>query len=473
MFTKKSAGSGIIKTPVNTRNPGSAQRVTLRSDKPVAFLQLVDANGRLPPLVFIHPGQDNVPIATPPPPQQANHLANQIAVLALPAIVDEEEDEMAESLASLLPNFTGTDTNASDWLAQFEAYCTYKNLNEATKIALCKLRMVGIARGWMNTLPETGHDTWEHLNESFRTRWFPKQFERHTMVRGLFNIRQEPNESVDTYVSRISQKAQMCGELAAPVVVDAAVSGLLEGIQAYVIENRPIDRILNLQDILTHGRIAEITRNPAAKNDSILHHQIERLSSDIAQMSTKLNKLSTASVTTPRDRSQSQSPGRRQVTFEERQRPQRQQSPARYTQNEPSPQRQQGPNRYQSDQNRPRQQWRNQDNRNDMSGYAPQRQNDQFYAQQPRPFVQQQVNHQQWQAPMQPQQWQTQARPQRWQNQQPQQQWPPPKCTFCGRKRHDTGTPCPMINQRCFSCGENGHSFRCCKSTQVNQRQQY
>ena len=64
----------------------------------------------------------------------------------------------------------------------------------------------------------------------------------------------------------------MCGELAAEVIVDAAQSGLLEGVQAYVIENRPLDRALNLQDILTQGRIAEITRNPVTNYDLLFYN---------------------------------------------------------------------------------------------------------------------------------------------------------------------------------------------------------
>ena len=364
------------------------------------------------------------------PPQVIADAANIVQIA-------EDDQDMSESL---VPMFTGLDCNASEWLTEFDTYCTYKNLNDATKIALFKLKMGSIAKCWVHSMAEVEKDTLDHLNASFRARWFPKQFERHTMVRNLFAIRQERNESVDTYISRISQKAQMCGELAAEVIVDAAQSGLLEGVQAYVIENRPLDRALNLQDILTQGRIAEITRNPVTNNDLLLEKQMAQLSSDIAQMSTKLNKMSTANVT-PRERSQS--PARRQVSFQDDRRPQR--LLERYQRQEQSPQRQQSqPQRY-DDRNQYR--WQPpQTNRDENNYHGDTRQ----FARQP------------YQGPRQDQQ-------QRWQEP-PQTQ----SCFRCGWRQHGQGMSCPMMHQKCFSCQATGHSYRQCHNTPTNpQSQQY
>jgi hypothetical protein len=385
------------------------------------------------PHVLNHPYQNQTPLTQIlVPPQVIAEAADQVQILDEEVVYPDQIDDMAESL---LPMFTGLDCNASEWLTEFDTYSTYKNLNDATKIAFFKLRMGGIAKCWVNSLAEGEKDTVAHLNTSFRARWFPKEFERHTMVRGLFAIRQERNESVDTYISRILQKAQMCGELAAEVVVDAAQSGLLEGIQAYVIENRPLDRALNLQDILAQGRIAEITRSPVSNNESLLEKQILQLSTDIAQMSTKLNRLSTANVT-PRD--SSQSPVRRQVSFQDDRRPQ--QPHERYQRHEPSPQWQQGQSTSRYDD---RNQWQPPQSNRDRNSY--------------RGDVKQ--------SPRQPYQGQRHDQQQRWQE-------PPQTCSRCGRRRHNQGTPCPMMDQKCFSCQATGHSYRKCKNRPMNQQSQ-
>ena len=490
MFRSKSGLNADTSSPTEesyAATPNSLEQTTrpiLRKDKPQVLLQLVDAAGRQPPVEIRQPNwlalappqpppqqeidlMQEAPPQLPQPPQQEIELIQ--APLAPPPPVNfqlqEEEEEMAEAL---IPVFTGLDVNASDWITEFDAYAAYKNLNDATKIALFKLRMGGTAKAWVNSLAEAEKDTLPHLNASFRTRWFPKQFERHTkMVRSLFTIRQEQNKSVDTFISRITQKAQMCGEMADQVIVDAAASGLLQGIQSYVIENRPLDRPLNIQDILTHGRIAEITRNPVSKTESILEKQIMQMSLDIAQMSSKLSKLSTASVS----RERSQSPARRQ-DHDYKIGPsnnERTQSPHRHVTFASNHQRSQSPARYDggNQTNEPMRQWKPQDSRNVKTGggqqtqYAPS-QNTQFQSQQPRPLFDQQ----QWQGRPQPQQqsWKPQTySPSEQAPQQDQQRWQ-------NHRQYQPNQQQWQGTRRCFSCNELGHGYRQCKNPQVNQQ---
>jgi hypothetical protein len=344
---------------------------------------------------------------------------------------DNSDDDMAESnFGPVL--FTGAhDQDARTWLNTLSDYIDYKGVEDDKTLALFKLRLTGHARDWLVTVPDNQKDTFVHLSTAFLARFQPKELEKYKFAKDLFNVRQEPFESVDEFITKLRKKASLVG-LDAQLQIFAALNGLLPTIASYVMEHNPN----TLDEILQHARVAEITRHPSTHpSDDRVSGQLDKITEELGRLSVRLNSMSTANVSA---RPPSSSPGRRQVSFQE----QRPRSPSPYRRPEASYRPEQRPVSDNYRQSRP-----------EFTDRLPQAY-DQRSNYQPRPR-------------------QVQDRPQ---SSRPTMRGPdyvsgPRACNRCGRSGGHLNTQCPALGQDCFHCGRRGHSYRVCRSAGQSSQQ--
>jgi hypothetical protein len=327
---------------------------------------------------------------------------------------DSDDEIMAESLALGPPVFTGTiSQEPKAWLNNLQAYSAYKDLDDTKKLALFKLRLDGYAREWLTTLAADKQDTFAHLSAAFLETFQPRELEKFRFAKELFNLKQQPEQSVDAFITQIKVKAALVG-MDAKSQMWAALNGLLPHISAYVIEHAPE----SLDDILKHARIVEMTRGMGASqtNDSV-SKQLDQITQQMSFLTSRVSAMTTTAVSETHEPRSAD----RHVNF----RTERSTSPYQTNFGNKTPPRSPEPVRRHRQQN-----------------YAQTN-----YSQNAKTDRNQRPN------------WNSQRSTQA-------------SCHRCGRAGgHDNPLYCPMLNQECFACGKRGHSYRVCRSNQTRSRQ--
>jgi hypothetical protein len=315
------------------------------------------------------------------------------------------------------PLFTGTgQQDAAAWHQNLLDFIDFKSVAADKRLPLFKIRLTGAASDWLLALPDDQKDTFDHLTTAFLERYKPKEIEKYRYAKELFGQRQEANESVDVFLTKLRKKAEIAG-LDVKSQIFAALNGLRPEIASFVLEHPPLE---NLDDVLRHARLAEITRGTIgrASENTVVQH-LSCISDEMAQMNAKLTQMTTASAAAADTVSCN-------AFNEQRQQQQRPQSGGN-----PGSRQQTWGNRG----------FRNQ-GRTDrppmmMSGRGAGR-----GAQQPQTAGNQAAARQQ--------------------------------CSRCGRAAHQNDLYCPMRDRQCFSCGKRGHAYRMCRGgRQPDNRQQY
>jgi hypothetical protein len=113
------------------------------------------------------------------------------------------------------------------------------------------------------------------------------------MRKELFGQRQEANETVDLFLTKLRKKAGIAG-LDVKSQIFAALNGLRPEIASFVLEHPPLE---NLDDVLKHARLAEITRGTASRaSDNTVAQHLLCISDEMAQMNAKLTQMATTAA---------------------------------------------------------------------------------------------------------------------------------------------------------------------------------
>ena len=338
------------------------------------------------------------------------------------AYTANSDDEMAESLTIGPSLFDGSSSQDPQmWISGLQDFIKYKGLDDDKSLALFKLRLSSNARTWLTTLPAGKQDTFGHLKTAFLERFQPQELEKFRFAKELFNQKQQPGQSVDSFITDLKSKASLV-DMDAKSQLWAALNGLLPHISAYVLEHTPE----SLDDVLRHARVVEMTRGSANHTtDDCISKQLDSLAQQMSSLTTKMNSMTTAAI------SNSSNNNSRHVTFNEPR--SRSISPARYDSNQQINARNVQP--------RPRNDaWQHNQRFNYQSNSYTQRPTGPTYQQQ-------------------------QPDLSRFPPQQQQQQ----PCGRCGRVRgHTNPLLCAALNYTCHHCGKPGHSYRVCRNRQQN-----
>ena len=210
------------------------------------------------------------------------------------------DDEMADS--SLLPNFSGCE-NVEVWMHSLYNYAMFKKLDEPTRAAFFKLKLTGLAKTWLEGLDEEISADPDELFKQFKERFRTTDIVKQKQIRDIFTVKQQPYESVDTYVGRISTIAQQCG-LSEELVINAVSLGLKPAIAAFVMENNPT----TINDVVKYARTAEITRQGTVESTEALNNQIISLGQQLTEMNNKISQLTTAATASSQVKNTTENP---------------------------------------------------------------------------------------------------------------------------------------------------------------------
>ncbi len=146
-----------------------------------------------------------------------------------------DSDEMTEAINP--PLFMGVpEDEAEVWLQGLRDFIEYKAVANDKKLSLFKLRLGGLARDWLISLPDDQKDTFDHLSTAFTARFQPKEMDKFRYARELFHDKQGADETVDQFVTKLRKKAAVV-ELDPALQVFAFINGLKPAISAYVLEH--------------------------------------------------------------------------------------------------------------------------------------------------------------------------------------------------------------------------------------------
>ena len=347
-------------------------------------------------------------------------------------------ENMAESFSLGPPMFNGTSQDAKTWLENLEHFIAFKGIKEDKQLALFKLRLGETARDWLTTLPDEEHDSFEHLKTAFLARFQPRDLEKFRYAKDIFNIKQQPGQTVDTFITDLKLKASKVN-MDAQSQLWIAMNGLLPHIASYVIEHTP----KNLEEVLQYARIAEMTRGTLHRTDDTVTQQLDQLTKQMSVLTSKLTDMTAATIEHRESR-----PSVKHVSFRE----QRSRTP--------SP----------------------------ADAYNLTKATSRPYHFSPSPdayeglqqHVDQPINNRH-QRPTATQTWQARGRVhqghpdfsrERTQSHSPSFRENQQSCSRCGSANgHTNPRYCPMFNKKCFTCDKFGHSFRYCRSQQTRPSQ--
>jgi hypothetical protein len=113
--------------------------------------------------------------------------------------------------------------------------------------------------------------------------------QRNSLVRSM-----EANESVDLFLTKLKKKAEIAG-VDVKSQIFAALNGLRPEIASFVLEHPPLE---NLDDVLKHARLAEITRGTISRaNENTVVQHLSCISDEMTRMNAKLNQMTTTATT--------------------------------------------------------------------------------------------------------------------------------------------------------------------------------
>ena len=222
-----------------------------------------------------------------------------------------DEVNMAEE-RTLLPNpFRGApDEDASEFWRRLENYCTYKGHDAANKLRLAKAMLVESSCDWLENLPDEKKNSFQNLETAFKERYVKPSILRYRSAREIFDRKQAPDESVESYVNRL-QSLNKKVDVGQETLLYAFLSGLKPPIASFVMGKNPA----NFPEAVDAARIAEFsTVEGSSKSDQQLFDQMSEVRRDIQRLAQRYDSMSlTASVQSDGDKRTPE----RKVTFQE------------------------------------------------------------------------------------------------------------------------------------------------------------
>ena len=415
--------------------------------------------------------------------------------------------------------FRGTPgEDAREWLGMVESWLSYQNYanlpsletltdeeeKKMIKMAIAVARrrvpyalgllMHGAAAVWFNTLEAADKETFIAFKEKFKERYIENQVNKYSSLVNVWEEKQKPNETVDTYYDSHLKLVKLAGLDADANTNQAFVHGLLPHIKMQVMMQGKVE----LKEILESARLAEIAYGAAvgksasqseasassattSKKTKTEVSSVQETGSD-GQTVKVLKKLLESVVgatvgktispicsqtTSPRGTTP---PGTQESIPEVQKIESQLDSDEQWRQGNAQNWIGQSENKQSQPQQQPQQKWQQQQQQSQQQGWQ---------------LRQQQPQQQRWQPQQsQPQQRQAQGYQlqQGWQPRQPFQTQRPQQygqygqqsggesCSNCGRYHPPGRANCGMADKTCNNCGKLGHSYRMCRATSGQQQ---
>lgn len=137
-----------------------------------------------------------------------------------------------------LPTFDGeTGLNVTDFLEQFEEISKVNNWTTDKRLHELKISLHGAAKSWLRNQPEDLRTDYRHLKKKMMEYYNSEDMVR-SIKKQLRNTRQEFNESVESFVNKLSRLFYRVG-LNESYKLEYFIEGLKPSLQEYVTICRP------------------------------------------------------------------------------------------------------------------------------------------------------------------------------------------------------------------------------------------
>ena len=173
-------------------------------------------------------------------------------------------------------------SHAERWLQYFRQYVTYKHLRDVDALALFRLLLVEDAHDWLMALPGYHSDSFNGLCDAFRSRYFPNELQRFQMASTLWSRVQQPNESVETFVTAMQTAANKIHLQDDQQLIFCIIRGFKPNIRLHVLQNNHN----TIAEVLHSARVAEIAAVGIDGTDQV----VAELSKTVSVL---VNKLAT------------------------------------------------------------------------------------------------------------------------------------------------------------------------------------
>ena len=192
---------------------------------------------------------------------------------------------MADGLTP--PLFHGQSDNSTQWLAQFNAYCDWKNITAARRKGAFYLCLKGSAVDWYDSLSDDRKDSWPHLEAAFKERYGPGPESLWSREKAFFAATQESSQSPLDFVDAMDARGKELG-LDKSLVMRAVIAGLDKPTRDYILTNNPA----TLEDAKRLLTIINATGGPATDTNgveqivaAVMHQLTPKLAELTAQVS--------------------------------------------------------------------------------------------------------------------------------------------------------------------------------------------
>ena len=146
------------------------------------------------------------------------------------------DNEMAEAKTFRPSDFCGSaDVNAKIWMSDFDKYVDFCDYDAPKSLKMLKLLLKGAAAQWLESLPGNQKDTLPNLKTAFKDRYEASVLVKYQSASDLFNRRQKDTESVEEYITTMSEIAGSLGA-DAKTLTWALKNGMREYITAFLIQ---------------------------------------------------------------------------------------------------------------------------------------------------------------------------------------------------------------------------------------------
>ena len=221
------------------------------------------------------------------------------------------------------PVFNGAFPDPEKWLAHFSRYIQYRCLNAEEQLALFPLFLKDSAIDWYDNLQDNVKKNLVELLDQFRAYFCPSPLDHILDKESVFTRTQRPSERARDYIAAMQKLARRLPGLDVGILKCVILRGLQPHIKAFVVQQK----VETIGDMMEAARVAEsigVTSTVAAGGE--VSELMNDVRSELRHLSSRVDRLTTSSVSSRSPSPERRSAGRR-VSFAEQRSEQQSESP--------------------------------------------------------------------------------------------------------------------------------------------------
>jgi len=194
-------------------------------------------------------------------------------------------------------SFDGQNPDPEMWLAHYERYVDFRQMDDAAKAAGFPLFLRGSAIDWFETLGEDTKRDASKLIEEFRGYFCCSALDHVFDKESVFTRVQRPGEKAREFIANMQKLARRVPKLQEEVLLWLVLRGLRPHIKAYILQQT---NLKSINDVAEAAKIAETAGISAGDLDeagvTALMEEVRASRAEVQQMASKLARMSVGAV---------------------------------------------------------------------------------------------------------------------------------------------------------------------------------